>query len=212
MATESTPMWSTIAAERAALADDLAQLTDEQWETPSLCEGWTVRDVLAHMASTAAMTPVRFFGSLARHGFRFEKMARHDIETYRGASPAETLKRFRSLVDATTAPPGPALSWLGETIVHAEDIRRPLGIEHTYPSKAVREVAEFYQGSNLILGTKRRIAGLHLAATDDPYAFGEVGRPLVAGPMLAMLLAMTGRRAGLADLQGDGVAVLGARP
>ena len=63
-------------------------------------------------------------------------------------------------------PPGPADTWLGETIVHAEDIRRPLGIEHHYPADAVVGIADFFKGSNLLIGSKRRIAGLTLRATD----------------------------------------------
>ena len=61
-------MWKTIAAERGALAADLANVADPAWETPSLCEGWTVRDVLAHMTSTATMTPPKFLAGFAGSG------------------------------------------------------------------------------------------------------------------------------------------------
>jgi uncharacterized protein (TIGR03083 family) len=57
--------WPVIHAEREALADDLAALTDEQWAMPSLCGDWTVRQVLAHMTATARMTPVKFFAAFA---------------------------------------------------------------------------------------------------------------------------------------------------
>ena len=60
--------WPTIHAERKALAADLESLSDQQWNTPSLCEGWTVRDVLAHMTSAAVMTPPKFFAKLAGSG------------------------------------------------------------------------------------------------------------------------------------------------
>jgi uncharacterized protein (TIGR03083 family) len=107
-------------------------------------------------------------------------------------------------------PPGPADTWLGETIVHSEDIRRPLGIKHAYPTEAVVRVAEFYQGSNLLIGSKRRIAGLALRATDTAWAHGA--GPEVSGPILSLVLAMTGRKAPLEDLEGDGVAELRTRP
>jgi uncharacterized protein (TIGR03083 family) len=67
---------ATIAAERGALASDLADLTPAQWDTPSLCPGWTVRDVVAHMSTTASMSPVKFFLGMAQAGFNFEQVRR----------------------------------------------------------------------------------------------------------------------------------------
>jgi uncharacterized protein (TIGR03083 family) len=99
---------------------------------------------------------------------------------------------------------------LGETIVHAEDIRRALGIRHTYPTDAVVRVADFFKGSNLLLGTKNRITGLSLWATDTEWQHGS--GPEVAGPVLAVLMAMTGRKAALDELTGDGVSTLRSRP
>src|SRR5689334_21218381 len=136
-------MWDTIAAERGALAEDLSGLTDEQWNTPSLCDGWTVREVLAHQSGTASLTPSTFFLRFAGSGFNFGKFAQGEIQRHLGATPADTLAEFRSLQHSTKSPPGPKASWLGETIVHSEDIRRPLGIVHTYPADAVREVLDF---------------------------------------------------------------------
>jgi len=106
-------------------------------------------------------------------------------------------------------PPGPADTWLGETIVHAEDIRRPLGIGHQYPTEAVVQVASFYQGSNLLIGSKKRIEGLTLRATDAEWSHGT--GPEVSGPILSLVMAMTGRKAALDDLTGDGVATLRSR-
>ena len=105
-------------------------------------------------------------------------------------------------------PPGPATTWLGEVIVHSEDIRLPLGISHTYPTDAVVQVADFYQGSNLLIGSKRRIEGLALRATDADWSHGT--GPEVAAPAL-LVLAMTGRRQVIDDLTGDGGPALRAR-
>lgn len=204
-----TEVWTTVAAERGALADDLEGLTDAHWGTPSLCAGWTVRDVLAHQSATADLNPATFFLTLARHRFSFTRFVDAGIRRHRGSTPAETLATFRSLQHSTSAPPGPKLSWLGETIVHAEDIRRPLGIGHTYPADAVRDVMGFYAGSNTLIGTKNRIAGLRLRATDQDWTLGE-GAP-VEGPLLDLLLAATGRSAGCDALTGDGVDTLRSR-
>ena len=109
----------------------------------------------------------------------------------------------------SSGPPGPVDSWLGETLVHAEDIRRPLGITHAYPLDALSRVAGFYRGSNLLIGGKTRVAGLTLHATDTDWTAGS--GPEAKGPILALVLATTGRAAALDDLTGEGVATLRER-
>jgi uncharacterized protein (TIGR03083 family) len=202
-------LWSTIARERGALADDLQGLADDRWQTRSLCTEWTVRDALAHMASTAQMTPGKFLSGFAGSGFNFSKFTRKGIERHRGDTPADTLATFRSFQHSTSSPPGPKVSWLGETVIHAEDIRRPLGIAHTYDADAVRQVADFYKGSNTLIGAKNRVAGLRLAATDTDWTNGD--GPEVRGPLLSLLMAMTGRSVACDDLTGEGVSVLRSR-
>lgn len=201
-----TDIWTTIAAERGALADDLTALTPAQCDTPSLCAKWTVRDVVAHLSATASMTPVKFFAGMATAGFSFSKFSRGQLDKHRGPDPAATLAGFRGVQHSTSAPPGPKVSWLGEIVIHGADIRRPLGIPHTYPPEAVRQVIDFYKGSNMLSGAKTRIAGLSLRATDDDWQHGQ-GEP-VEGPLLSLLLAMTGRAAACDDLTGPGVATL----
>src|ERR1700758_1607782 len=152
-------IWATIAAERGALAAALATLTPAQWDTPSLCSGWTVRDIVAHLSATASLNPGTFLVNMARAGFNFDRFANGQIAKHRGPDPAATLSEFRSLRDSTSAPPGPKTSWLGEVLVHGEDARRPLGISHTYPPDAVRQVIDFYKGSNVLIGSKSRVEG-----------------------------------------------------
>jgi uncharacterized protein (TIGR03083 family) len=202
-------LWATIAAERGALAGDLADLTPAQWNTPSLCAGWTVRDVVAHLSATASLKPATFFVGIAKAKFNFDKFANDQIAKHRGADPAATLDEFRGLQNSTSAPPGPKTSWLGEVVVHGEDLRRPLGISHTYPPDAVRQAIDFYKGSNMLLGSKNRVAGLALSATDDDWQHGE--GETAEGPLLSLLLAMTGRAAACDDLVGPGVPTLRSR-
>ncbi|MGI9147492.1 MAG: maleylpyruvate isomerase family mycothiol-dependent enzyme [Chloroflexota bacterium] len=202
-------VWGTIHAERRALMDDLKGLSEPQWARPSLCANWTVRDVLAHMTATASMGPPQFVGKLVRSGFNFAKMQSQDIAAQRGNSPAEALARFAAVVNLSKHPPGPSDTWLGEVLVHSEDIRRALGIKHVYPTGAAVQVADFYKNSNLLIGAKTRIAGLKLRATDTDWTHG-VG-PEVSGPTLSLVLAMTGRKAALDDLTGDGLMVLQSR-
>ena len=205
----TTSPWPLIHAEREALIADLGALTDDQWTTRSLCADWTVRDVLGHMISTAQMTPPKFFTSLTAAGFRFNNMNAKGVATEATATPADGLAHLRSHLNDTTHPPGPVEAMLGEAVIHPADIRKPLGIAHEYPEEALIRVADFYKGSNLIVGAKRRIDGLTLRATDTGWTTGS--GPEVTGPNLSLILAMTGRTAALADLSGAGVDMLKSR-
>ena len=202
--------WPTIHAERKALAADLTSLTDEQWATPSLCGGWTVREVLGHMTATAAMTPPQFFARLAGSGFRFNAMTAKAIARECEGTPADTLRRFGEHVDSSTHPPGPGDTWLGETIVHSEDIRRRAQLELA-GGKTLAEIGltSRHLGANILIGGKKRSAALTLRATDADWSAGT--GPEVTGPALDILLAVTGRGAGVDGLTGDGVATLRSR-
>jgi len=203
-------IWPTIWAERESLASDLKTMEENQWATTSLCSEWPVRTVVAHMTATARISPSSFFPKLAGSGFSLSKMQAKDIERELGDSPAETLSRFEGIVQTKGHPPGPRDTMLGEVMIHSEDIRRPLGLRRDYPKDAMVEVAEFYKGSNLIIGTKRRIAGLTLRATDTDWSTGSGSE--VSGPIASLVMAMTGRKAVLDDLSGEGVATLRDRP
>ena len=206
----SDSIWPTIHAERRALADDLAGLTEEQWATPSLCDEWTVHQVLAHLLSAARMTPPRFLTRFAAARFDFHDFAARQVAVEGSGGPAATLATFREVETRRTAPPGPKATWLGEAFVHGEDIRRPLGIAHDYPLPEVARTIAFYARSNAIIGGRTRVAGLTLKATDTDFSVGS--GPLVEGPAISLLLAASGRKSALADLSGPGVQVLQGRP
>jgi uncharacterized protein (TIGR03083 family) len=202
--------WSMIRTERAALVDDLAALPADAWDKPSLLPGWTVRDVVAHMIATASTSPPKFFTGMAGTGFRFNAFNDRNIARVKaGRTDADLVATFRAAVDRRTAPPGPTASWLGETVVHGEDVFRALGGYRQHPIEHVTAVADFYKGSNLLIGSKRRIEGLTLRATDTDWAHGT--GPEVTGPAIALVVAMTGRPVALDDLTGPGVEALRAR-
>ncbi|GGV84824.1 hypothetical protein GCM10010294_63670 [Streptomyces griseoloalbus] len=205
----ATGAWPLIRAERAALAADLADMTDERWATPSLCTGLTVREVLAHLTAGASLNAVRWMAGVIRCRFDFDKQVAMRLAEQLGTSPAGTLERFRRIIPSTTKPPLPAIALLGETIVHGEDIRRPLGIRRDYPIEVVTRVAEYYQGSDLVVVAKGRIAGLKLVADDGPFTTGS--GPVVSGPTVALVMAMTGRATYCDELEGDGARLLRSR-
>jgi uncharacterized protein (TIGR03083 family) len=198
--------WSLVHAERAALATDLAYITDAQWSTPSLCAGLSVREVLAHLTAAGSLNGLRWLAGVIRCRFDFDRQVVMRLAEQLGSSPAETFARFERVVDSTTSPPLPVLALLGEVVVHGEDIRRPLGIAHDHPADVLTRVARYYAGTDQVVVARGRVRGLRLQATDGPFATGT--GPLVAGRTLALVMAMTGRGVFCDELTGEGVATL----
>jgi uncharacterized protein (TIGR03083 family) len=204
-----TDTWPVIHTERKALAADLQALDADGWATPSLCEEWTVRDVLAHMTCTATLTPRAFFAGLITGALSSDKAQRNGIAAHLGTTPAGTLAGFEATMTSVTHPPGPADAWLGELIVHSEDIRGPLRITYVYPDATLVQVADFFARSNKLISAKRRVGGLALRATDADWSHGSGLE--VSGPILSLILAMTGREVADGELDGDGAWTLRAR-
>jgi len=202
--------WPKIQAEREACAELFESLTTEQWTAATWCGAWNVREVAGHLIAATLQTPAGFFSRLAKAGFSFNKMVASDAARCSAGDPSSLVAAMRSGARRRTHPPGPLTAMLGEAVVHGEDIRRPLGISRAFPEESLVTVADFYKGSNLLIGTKRRIAGLRLKATDAAWSTGDGAE--VSGPMASLLMVMTGRRQALADLSGEGVATLAARP
>ena len=204
-----TGMTSLIITARNDLAADLAGLSDAQWATPSLCDAWTVEETLAHLTSAARMTPFRWIRSMAAAGFRPDVHNRRRLDEQRGATPAETLAIFRDAMAGTTAPSGHAAGWLGEIVVHGQDIRRPLGLTGGPSIEAATRVAEFFVAKNFAVNSRNVARGLRLEATDGPFTSGD--GPGVRGTTVALVMVMAGRRAYLDDLTGEGVPTVRAR-
>jgi uncharacterized protein (TIGR03083 family) len=202
-------LWSAVHAERAALADDLAGLDNAQWAQPSLCGRWVIEEVVAHLTAAASLGPLRWFASAFGARFDFELHNARRLAEHKGAAPAETLERFRRVITSTTAPLGPTAAWLGEVVVHAQDIRRPLGLVRTPPVDTVTPVADFFARRDFAVRSRSAADGLRLEATDGSFATGT--GPLVSGTTLALTMAMAGRRAYCDDLAGPGVPELRAR-
>ena len=206
---KSEEVWKNVHSQREAMADTWAGLSADQWAAASWCDGWSVQDTAGHVLASAEQTPANFFRELAGAGFRFNVFADRGARRLAAFGPDELIRRLRARTTTTNHPPGPTATWLGEIVTHGEDIRRPLGLQHQVPEDALVAVADFYKNSNLLIGSKGRIAGLRLRATDAEWAHGD--GPEVAGSLSSLILAMTGRKEVHADLTGDGVTILASR-
>jgi uncharacterized protein (TIGR03083 family) len=202
-------VWPLVHAERAALVEDLSRLDDGQWEVSSLCEGWTVHDVAAHLVDTARTSRLGFLAGLVRARFDFDRQNARGVERWRGATPQETLERLRAVTSRTSTPPAPLDSRLVEEVVHGEDIRRPLGLTRGYPAEAVERALRLQlRTPGSFGGAKELLTRCRLVAEDADVAVGD--GPEVRGPGLSLLLAVSGRPA-LDELSGPGVGVLARR-
>jgi uncharacterized protein (TIGR03083 family) len=208
-AMDDTRTWALIHAERASVADTLAELTPSQWAQPSICGDWTVQIAAAHIVMGAEQTKAKFFKRMAANGFRFNTMIDRDARSCGKSPSAEIVSRLRATVNATSGPPAPVMTMLGEVVVHGQDIFHPLGIKVTPSQEALAACMTMYTGANFPVGTKKRIAGLRLVANDGDWSHGD--GPEVSGPGTSLLLAMTGRAAALTDLSGEGLATLRER-
>ncbi len=202
-------LWALAHAERAALADDLAGLGVKQWQQATLCAQWNVEDVVAHLTATASMTQGKWLRSMLAARFRPDVHNRRRLAEHRGADPAETLDRFRAVIDSTTSPSSHIPAYLGEVVVHAQDIRQPLGLPRTPDVDTLTPVAEFFARRNFTVPSSSRAADLQLRADDGPFVAGD-GAP-VTGSTLALLMSMAGRSVYVDELDGPGVQLLRAR-
>ncbi|MFE5309225.1 maleylpyruvate isomerase family mycothiol-dependent enzyme [Isoptericola sp. NPDC056605] len=201
--TERARTWSMIHAERAALADELGGLDDAAWAAPSLCGEWSVQDVVAHLTAGASAGRWAWLRSIA--GARFDAGVHNArrLAEHRGATPAETLARFRAVTTSTVAPSGHTAAWLGEVVVHGQDVRTPLGLPRTPSLAATTAVARFFVGRDFTVPGRSVARGLRLEATDGPFAHGD--GPVVRGTTLALVMALAGRPTFCDQLTGEGL-------
>jgi uncharacterized protein (TIGR03083 family) len=201
--------WKLIHNERAAMADTLSELTPEQWAAPSLCGTWPVQVAAGHIVVGAEQSTGNFMKGMVTSGFRFNAMVDRDAQRAGREAPAQIIERLRARLTTTNRPPASVATMLGEVVIHGLDIRQPLGLPSKVDPDALVACLDLYKVANFPVGTKKRIAGVTLEPTDVDWTHGD--GPLVTGPASSMLLAMTGRAAGLDGLSGEGLATLASR-
>ncbi|QBJ94905.1 maleylpyruvate isomerase family mycothiol-dependent enzyme [Rhodococcus sp. ABRD24] len=196
-------------AERAQLAAFLHSLTPQQWQVPSLCAGWTVRDVVAHMLSYEELGPGGVARRFARGWLRFDRANAIGLDDFAGYSPHQLL----DLLERSMQPRGLTTAFgsriaLVDGMIHQQDIRRPLGVAREIPAERLVPALDFVRIAPPI-GARRRILGLRLVATDLNWTAGS--GPDVCGPGEALLMSIAGRHGVADELEGPGLATLRSR-
>ena len=204
--------WQVITEQRLGLAGMLERLSDTEWEQPSLCGGWRVRDVAAHVA----MAPqVPGLGSMLADGIRargsFHRL-NHDVAVRHAARPTrDIVAELRRYADSRRLPVVSNYhNILFDVLVHTQDIAIPLSRDHPMPAEAARTGAERVWTMGWPFWARRRLRGVRLVATDTDWSVGA-GIEL-RGPIAMLLLLLTGRIAtALPHLSGPGVQPISQR-
>ena len=193
MRTSSDHLASETRAERERLAALFGGLSPEQWDTPSLCGGWRVREVVAHMTMPFRTRPLSVIAGMLLAGFSFSRYADRDARsTARQQSPAELVGLLRRNIDNPWQPPGGGgVGALSHDVIHGLDVTEPLGLTAA-PADRIA----------LVLGSMRPrhlryfgvdLEGRRLNATDADVSVGS-GPQVVPMTAREILLTVTGRR------------------
>jgi uncharacterized protein (TIGR03083 family) len=200
----SDEAWQAIDGERLSLANLFGSLSADEWETRSLCTGWRVRDVAAHLTlAHMGMLPVVL--AMLRARGNLNRMIRDTAVRQARLPTGQYAALLRGMIGSRMKAPGiTELEPLIDILVHGQDIAiRPM------PPAAAATAATRVWSMGRPFHAGQKLSGLRLVATDHPWSAGQ-GRQ-VEGPIAAILMLLTGRRATLPQLSGPGAAELRAR-
>jgi uncharacterized protein (TIGR03083 family) len=182
-----------VAAERRELAAVLGGLPPGAWDEPSLCDGWRVREVVAHLTMPFRYSAARFAFEVARSRGNFNRMADRCARRDAAASAAELTAALRDNAEHPWKPPGGGLAGaLTHDVIHGLDITVALGIERAVPADRLAVVLDSITSARSLKFFGARLAGIQLRATDTDWSFGS-GTP-VTGAAQDLALVVCGRR------------------
>ena len=192
-ATDDRHLQPLVAAELSALADALQGVPEDRWDTPSLCEGWRVREVVAHMTMAARYSPEQFAEELRASRFDFGDLSNRVAARDAALPVAELLANLRSATLQHWAPPGGGFTGaLNHAVIHALDVTVPLGLGRLSPNPTIRTVLDGLTIGGIAHSFGRHVDGVQLRATDLDWTYGSARE--VAAPAASLVLALAGRR------------------
>lgn len=190
--TDTDRLWDTIHRERGRLLALLRSLDPADWDRPSLCAGWRVRDVAAHAVSSSDYSVVDMVTGVIRARGDFNRLM-DLLAREQGSRPVEQIMaRYERQASSRRRPPGTKpRDPLVDVLVHSQDIAVPLGRRHPMPAEPAREAAAFVWARGFPYHAQRQHAGTRFEATD--VEFGVGAGETVRAPIADILLTMTGR-------------------
>ena len=202
-------LWPMTLQARHSLLATFEDLEDDQWEVRSLCDAWTIRQVLAHLTLAARPPARRYIAAVVRARGNFDK-ANHSLAVVDANRPAsELLSDYRGVIGHRFSPPGwPDAAPLSDIVLHSLDVRIPLGLETDQPADRYAPVLELLFSRVGRSFTSEGRPTVRWAATDYAWSYGN--GPEVRGTMADLALTAAGRAARVDQLEGDGAATIGA--
>ncbi len=203
--------WPMIEADRRALAEYLSGLSADEWKKPSLCADWTIEEVAAHMLVIPTVPKGKIFLNFLGSGFNLDKFSAKMVgRITTEKSPEQIAAAMGEGAASRSTPPGlKPMGILSEVLVHAGDISLGVGRPLAFPTDHYIAGLDYLKDVQPALGCKKRIEGLHLESTDGNWSHGE--GPAVQGTAQHLALAVSGRKAALDHLSGDGVEIMRGR-
>lgn len=200
--------WQAVRSVRLAVADLLETLPAAEWDAPSLCAGWRVRDVAGHLSLVPTITTGELLSAGPRAGFNMHRINTHLALRHGARPPEEILAHLRAHAGTRrTARVLDTRNSLFDVIVHSQDIAIPLGRPFAVPAEYTRLGLQRVWAMGFPFRAARRLAGLRLQATDTDWAVGS--GPQITGPALSLLLLLTGRtQTAVQTLSGPGLATV----
>jgi uncharacterized protein (TIGR03083 family) len=196
-------------AERRDLAELCAGLSPADWDAPTLCAGWRVRDVVAHVVSYEGLGALGFADRLVRARLDPHRANRAAVDRLADRAPAQLLELLRSAQEPTGLLAGfGGRIVLADTLIHHQDVRRPLGLPRAVPAERLLVALPLAMLAPVV-GGAWHVRGVRLVATDLDWSWG-VG-PEARGPGEAVLMTAAGRRGAAEQLRGRGADVLRRR-
>jgi len=202
-------VWRHIHAERAALAATLSDLPGDDWSHPTLCPGWTVHDVAAHVISTPQVGWGDIAAMSARNvGRGYNAMIFREVKRLSAMeTPDSILADFEKYAASTHhVPITTSIEPLVDALLHHQDIVRPLGITRAMAPEAAAVAADRVRRLSFLMGSRRLVRSVRMVATDIEWTRGS--GPTITGPIQELLMLCSGREADRSLVAGDGLAAV----
>jgi uncharacterized protein (TIGR03083 family) len=200
--TTDNDLAAEVAAERSELAEMLAALPPSSWDLPTLCAGWRVRDLVAHMTMPFRYSTARFVAELAWSRGNFDAMSDRCARRDGAARAADLLGALRDNVTNPWKPPGGGYAGaLTHDVIHGLDVSVPLGLGRRVPEHRLRLVLDAITAPAARKHFGTDVSGIELRASDMDWSFGS-GRPL-SGAAQDLALVLCGRKLARGRLDGE---------
>ncbi len=215
MKSEAEKTWQLVAEHRRQLASLLTSLSPEQWNHPTLCEGWQVRHVVAHIILESHYALLKDLPLFVRSGFSFNRFLYLAALKLGSSDPQRLVSLLEQDIDRRITPPFGKPIWvLADLLIHIQDNTIPLGRETEIKPAVMEQVFSAWRPGTFklglwIVGVTHRLRGLKLIATDIDWNQGS--GLIVTGRAQDLMLAIAGREIILSRLSGAGATILNQR-